>query len=292
MCLDLRNYRSVSDLSFLSRVIEKMVLRQLFTYLNSLCPSLSAYRPCHSTETALPKMNNDILFALDGDDVSVLPLIDLSSAFDTIDHHIPFHRLQSLYGISVTVLSWFESYLTGRTQTVTVNDRSWRHSDVFFAVPQGSVLGPVFFILNSTSLCSLTEIHQPVFLPMTHSYFSFDLLIRYTPLSWQCRHSSLTWRPGWHKTNWNCMTTRQRLSLWSQIEPFFLMISPHLFVLAQPTFRSRPVLITLVSRFQITSLLTSTFFICQLFWLRGNQIYPPAPSWLLKQPQLSSVPLF
>ena len=124
MCLDLRNYRSVSDLSFLSRVIEKMVLRQLFTYLNSLCPSLSAYRPCHSTETALPKMNNDILFALDGDDVSVLPLIDLSSAFDTIDHHIPFHRLQSLYGISVTVLSWFESYLTGRTQTVTVNDRS------------------------------------------------------------------------------------------------------------------------------------------------------------------------
>ena len=59
------------------------------------------------------------------------------------------------------------------------------------------------------------------------------------PWSWPCRHASLTWRPGWYKTNWNWMMTRQRLSSWSQIESFLLMLSPLLFVLVLPTFRSR-----------------------------------------------------
>ena len=103
MCLDLKNYRPVSDLSFLSKVIEKMVVRQFFTYLKSLCPSQSAYRPCHSTETALPKMTNDILFALDGSDVSVLFLLDLSSAFDTIDTMFP----STDFNLSMAFLSWF-----------------------------------------------------------------------------------------------------------------------------------------------------------------------------------------
>ena len=96
-----------------------------------LCPSRTAYRPC----------------------------LDLSSAFDIIYRVILFRRPQSLYGISGTVLSCFESYLTGRTQTVTVNGQSSRHGDVCFGVPQGSVLGPILFILFSASLCSLTETH-------------------------------------------------------------------------------------------------------------------------------------
>ena len=107
---NLKNYRPVSDLSFLSKVIEKTVLRQLFAYLNShdlLCPSQSAYRPCHSTETALLKITNDILRALDGGDVVVFTLLELSSAFDTIDHYILLHRLRSRYGISGTVFFFF-----------------------------------------------------------------------------------------------------------------------------------------------------------------------------------------
>ena len=68
-------------------------------------------------------ISNDSLRDLDDGDVAVLTLLDLSSAFDTIDHYILLHRLQSLYGVSGTLLSWLESYLTGRTQTVTVNDR-------------------------------------------------------------------------------------------------------------------------------------------------------------------------
>ena len=160
---NLENYRPVSNLSFLSKVIGKIVLRQLFAFFNShdlLRLSKSAYYPCHSTETALLIMT-DILRALDDSNVSVLILRDLSSAFDSIDHCILSYRLQSLYVISGTVLSWFESSLTGRTQTMTVNDRSSRSADVSFIVPQGSVLVPILFIHYSAHLSSFCL--QPIF---------------------------------------------------------------------------------------------------------------------------------
>ena len=78
----------------------------------------SAHRPGHSTETALLKVVNDLL-AIDEDKLSVLVLLDLSAAFDTIDHGILLHRLQHVFGIQGTVLSWFRSYLTKRFQIVS-----------------------------------------------------------------------------------------------------------------------------------------------------------------------------
>ena len=119
-------------------------------------------------------MTNDILLALDGGDVSVLTLLDLSAAFDIIYHNILFHRLQYIYGISGTVLSWFEYYLTCTIQTITVNGQSSSPSDVFFGVPQGSVRSPILFILYSAPLCFCLQL-------MTH-YFS-PVPIKYTPLS-------------------------------------------------------------------------------------------------------------
>ena len=94
----------------MSKIIENIVLRQPFSCLNChdlLCPSQSAYRPCHSTETALLKITNDILRALDGGAVVVLTVLGLFSAFDTIDHYILLHRLRSRYGISGTVFFFF-----------------------------------------------------------------------------------------------------------------------------------------------------------------------------------------
>ena len=92
----------------MSKITEKVVLQQLLAYLTEhklICPSESTYRPHHSTETALLKIPNDILLALDSGKVSLLTLLDLSAAFDTIDHCILLDRLQHMYGISGTALS-------------------------------------------------------------------------------------------------------------------------------------------------------------------------------------------
>ena len=104
----------------------------------------SAYRPGHSAETALLKLMNGVFHALDNGDISLLTLLD---AFDTIDHNILLQRLEHLYGISGTPLNWFRSYLSNRTQTVIINNKLSQPSMLNFGVPQGSVLGPILFIL-------------------------------------------------------------------------------------------------------------------------------------------------
>ena len=93
--------------------------RQLMEYLqsNDLLPTFqSAYRPFHSTETAVLRVLSDILRAVDSGDVAGLVLLDLSAAFDTVDHDILIRRLQTTYGINGTVIKWFGSYLTDRSQ--------------------------------------------------------------------------------------------------------------------------------------------------------------------------------
>ena len=103
---------------------------------------------------------NDILHALDDGNISVLTLLDLSAAFDTIDHKILLDRLENLSGISGTAVSWFESYLTGRTQMVTIDNNSSKPSNLYFGMLQGSVLGPVLFILYTKPLSNLIERHS------------------------------------------------------------------------------------------------------------------------------------
>ena len=159
----LKNYRPISSLSFLSKVTEKIVLSQLSAYLNAnnLFPtSQSACRPGHSTETAQLNMMNDILHALDNGDVTVVTLLDLSATFDTIDYNILCQRLEHLYGISGTLLKWFRSYLSNRTQTVTINNKLSQPTLLNFGVPQGSVLGPILFILYTKPLTTLIRRHS------------------------------------------------------------------------------------------------------------------------------------
>ena len=120
-------------------------------------PFQSAYRADHSTETALLRVVNDLLTACDHGSVSILSLLDLSAAFDTLDHGIWLKRLSSTFGISGIVLEWFESYLVGRTQVVQVSGMSSKPEALRHGVPQGSVLGPVLFTMCMRMYVSVCE---------------------------------------------------------------------------------------------------------------------------------------
>ena len=115
----LKNYRPVSNLSFLSKVLERVVAAKLTNYMtiNQLHePMQSAYRACHSTETALVLVQSDILRTLDQGGAAFLVLLDLSAAFDTIDHSILLSRMESVLGVKGSALQWFKSCLLGRKQ--------------------------------------------------------------------------------------------------------------------------------------------------------------------------------
>ena len=145
---DLKNYRPVSNLSFLSKVIERVVasrLRAHMTQFNLFEPMQSAYRPYHSTETALVRVMNDLLMAMDRKQRVALVLLDLSAAFDTVNHSVLLDRLEHRIGLGGTALQWFRSYLSDRVQRVIVNGVRSNDHELGTGVPQGSVLGPILF---------------------------------------------------------------------------------------------------------------------------------------------------
>ncbi len=107
----------------------------------------SGFRPRHSTETALVKITNDLLLASDQGCISLLVLLDLSAAFDTIDRDILIDRLQNYTGIQGQALRWFRSYQSDRYHFVYLNGEASQLSPVKYGVPQGSVLGPLLFSL-------------------------------------------------------------------------------------------------------------------------------------------------
>lgn len=152
------NFRPVSHLPFLSKVLEKVVFNQLQSFLenNSVLEKFqSGFRSRHSTESALLKVHNDIARAVDTKSPVVLVLLDLSAAFDTVDHSVLLSRLCDYVGIRGTALKWFESYLSGRTFSVMVGDLSSSSAPLSCGVPQGSILGPILFSLYMLPLGSI-----------------------------------------------------------------------------------------------------------------------------------------
>ena len=122
-------------------------------------PVQSAYRPNHSTKTALLKVVNEILVAIDKGDATVLAILDQSAAFDTIDHSILINRLITCFGITDCVLPWFSSYLSHRLQSVPIAGVTSTAVLLLYGMPQGSVLGPILFSLYNSPIHSISLQH-------------------------------------------------------------------------------------------------------------------------------------
>ena len=187
---DLNNYRTVTNLCFIAKILEKLVLSQVSSFLNShnlynTCQS--AYRPGHSTETALLKVVNDPFLSLNKGNISVLALLDFSSALDTIDHPILVHRLHTDIGFTDTVLQWFSSYLTDRTQYVSLSNHCSTFAPVHSSVPQGSVIGPILFTMHTKSLSSIIDSYT-IYLLITYNYRCLFPLTKYPNYFTLCSH--------------------------------------------------------------------------------------------------------
>uniref|UniRef100_A0A8C6VC15 Reverse transcriptase domain-containing protein n=1 Tax=Naja naja TaxID=35670 RepID=A0A8C6VC15_NAJNA len=144
---DLNNFCPVSNLRFLVKVVESVVAQQFPLFLEEtdyLDPYQSGFRPGYSTETALVTLIDDLLRARDRGFSSVLVLLDLPAAFDTIDHGILLRHLGGL-GVGGTVLQWFASFLSGYKQSVLVGGQRSTPRALTCGVPQGSVLSPILF---------------------------------------------------------------------------------------------------------------------------------------------------
>ena len=153
------------DQNDLKNYLEKLVLSQVSSYLNSHNPyntCQSAYRSGQSTKTALLKVVNDLFLSPSKSSLSVLALLDFSSAFDTIDHPILVHRLHNDIGFTDTVLHWSSSYLNDRTHHVSLSNNCSAFVPVHSGVPRGSVVGPMLFAIYIKPLSAIIDSHSIV----------------------------------------------------------------------------------------------------------------------------------
>ena len=147
---DISNYRPISILPIASNILEKHVLIHFDEYMTSynlINRKQSGFRANHSCETALTLMVDTWLSALNRGNQIGLLLVDLCKAFDLVDHIILIKKLK-LYKCSSVALRWFESYLRNRKQFVEINGTKLNPLTIKSGVPQGSILGPLLFIIS------------------------------------------------------------------------------------------------------------------------------------------------
>ena len=153
------NYRPLSNITFLSKLIEHLVFHQLTAYLlqyHFLPPQKSVYHMHHSNETATLKVASDIFSATDSGYVTILALLDFSAAFTMVNQRILLQRLSYLYSIGSTPLRWIHLFLSDRTQVVNFSGQQSAQSVLLYGVPQGLVSRPILFTLYMADVIRIT----------------------------------------------------------------------------------------------------------------------------------------
>ena len=143
-----QNYRPVSNLTFISKVVEKITLNQFTQHCenNNLLPNYqSAYRKFHSCETSLIKLVNDLLWAMEKQEVTAMTILDPSAVFDTVDHDLLLEVLNKRFGVKQKALKWYEQYLKPRKFKVSINNTHSKEQTIDYSVPQGSIQGAFLF---------------------------------------------------------------------------------------------------------------------------------------------------
>ena len=154
------NYRLVSNLPFLSKVLEKIVLARYNDHCDrhNLIPSFqSAYRPKHSCETWMVKLVNDLLWSMERKEATAVAVIDLSATFDMVDHNILIDLLHETFRIGDKALRWFQSYLKNRYCKVKIGKDYSERKSLNFGVPQGSCAGPVLYLSYAASISDVVS---------------------------------------------------------------------------------------------------------------------------------------
>ena len=158
------SFQIFSNLTLVSKIIEKAVAEQLTDHVKTFHLDemyQSAFKVLNSTETALLiKVQNDILRTVDDNKSVILLLLDLYPAFDTVDHLILLSRLSHRFGIRGNALAWFDSYLKSRKQFVQIEDCYSSQRCLAHGVPQGSVLGPLLYLLYTSPIADIINLHS------------------------------------------------------------------------------------------------------------------------------------
>ena len=160
----IQNYRPISLLPSFSKIFEKIAYNQLYNYFlsnNLLCKSQYGFRKKHSTDHAILELADRILLEMDKGNTPIAIFLDLSKAFDTLDHTILLQKLK-YYGISETSLKWFQSYITNRKQYVQFQNVKSNLATISTGVPQGSIIGPLLFIIYINDLSNATSFFNPM----------------------------------------------------------------------------------------------------------------------------------